>query len=99
MSIRTKFTLGMIFIFLIILVLLGFSAFYLNKLSKKTSAILKENYLSVVYAREMTEGISNVNRDFTTAFLENKKPDFETIFEMCRSEKWGEKSNFKKIGF
>lgn len=31
--------------------------------------------------------------------LENKKPDFETIFEMCRSEKWGEKSNFKKIGF
>jgi len=37
LSIRTKFTLGMVFIFIIILVLLGFSAFYLNKLSNKTN--------------------------------------------------------------
>jgi methyl-accepting chemotaxis protein len=74
-SIRTKFGVGMVFIFVIILVLLGFSAFYLNKLSNKTSAILEENYLSVVYAREMSEGLMNINQEITTSFLTNRNPD------------------------
>jgi methyl-accepting chemotaxis protein len=47
----------------------------MNKLSNKTSAILKENYLSVVYAREMSEGIMNINQEITTCFLTNRKPD------------------------
>jgi len=79
LSIRTKFTLGMVFIFIIILVLLGFSAFYLNKLSNKTSAILKENYLSVVYAREMSEGLLNINQEITTGYLLNKNLDSQII--------------------
>jgi len=79
MSIRTKFTLGMVFIFIIILVLLGFSAFYLNKLSNKTSAILKENYLSVVYAREMSEGLMNINLEITTGFLMSRNLDSQFI--------------------
>lgn len=79
LSIRTKFTVGMVFIFIIILVLLGFSAFYLNKLSNKTSAILKENYLSVVYAREMTEGLMNINQEITTGFLQNRNLDSQFI--------------------
>jgi len=79
LSIRTKFGVGMVFIFLIILVLLGFSAFYLNKLSNKTSAILKENYLSVVYAREMSEGLMNINQEITTGFLQNRKLDSQII--------------------
>ena len=74
-SIRTRFTLGMIFLFIIILVLSVFSGYYLNKLSTKTSAILKENYLSVVYAREMSEGIMAINQEITTGFLTNKKAD------------------------
>ena len=79
LSIRTKFTLGMVFIFVIILTLLGFSAFYLNKMSNKTSAILKENYLSVVYAREMTDGLMNINLEITTGFLANRNPDSQVI--------------------
>ena len=79
LSIRTKFALGMIFIFLIIMVLLGFSAFYLNKLSNKTSAILKENYLSVVYAREMNEGLVNINQEISTSFLMNRILDSQII--------------------
>jgi methyl-accepting chemotaxis protein len=74
-SIRTRFTLGMIFLFLIILVLSVFSGYYLNKLSTKTSAILKENYLSVVYAREMSEGIMNINQEITTAYLMKRNSD------------------------
>jgi K+-transporting ATPase ATPase C chain len=61
--------IGMIFLFIIILVLSVFSGYYINKLSNKTSAILKENYLSVVYAREMSEGMININHEITTSFL------------------------------
>ena len=74
-SIRTRFTLGMIFLFIIISVLSVFSGYYLNKLSNKTSAILKENYLSVVYARDMAEGIMNINQEITTSFLTKRNPD------------------------
>jgi methyl-accepting chemotaxis protein len=78
-SIRTRFVLGMIFLFVIILVLSVFSGYYMNKLSNKTSAILKENYLSVVYAREMMEGITNINKEITTSFLRKSKPDSTLI--------------------
>lgn len=74
-SIRTRFTLGMIFLFIIISVLAVFSGYYLNKLSNKTSAILKENYLSVVYAREMSEGLMNINQEITTSYFTKKNPD------------------------
>ncbi len=73
--IRTRFTLGMIFLFLIILVLSVFSGYYLNQLSSKTSAILKENYISVVYARDLAEGLSDINQEITTASLTKRKPD------------------------
>lgn len=79
LSIRTKFALGMVFIFVIILVLMGFSAFYLNKLSNKTGAILKENFVSVVYSREMSEGLMNVNQEIATSFLEAKSVDKQFI--------------------
>jgi two-component system, NtrC family, sensor histidine kinase KinB len=74
-SIRTRFTLGMIFLFMIILVLSVFSGYYLNKLSDKTSAILKENYLSVVYARDMSDGMTNINQEIATAFLTSRNSD------------------------
>jgi methyl-accepting chemotaxis protein len=67
--------MGMIFLFIIISVLSVFSGYYLNKLSEKTSAILKENYLSVVYAREMSEGIMNINQEITSCFLTKRNPD------------------------
>jgi len=79
LSIRTKFAFGMVFIFIIVLVLLVFSGFYLNKLSNKTGAILKENYLSVVYAREMNAGLVNINQEITTSFLTNRNPDGQLI--------------------
>ena len=84
-SIRTRFTLGMIFLFIIISVLSVFSGYYLNKLSDKTSAILKENFLSVVYAREMSEGIMNINQGITTSFLTNLNSDTTKIANELRS--------------
>ena len=60
-SIRSKFSTGMVFL-LIILALSVYSAYYMNKASNETSTILKENYLSVVYARDMTEGLTKMNQ-------------------------------------
>lgn len=77
-SIRTKFNLGIIVLFLIIMILLVFSAFNLKKMSNKTNLILSENHYSVVYAREMSEGLTNLNQELTLSFLLNKRPD--TIF-------------------
>ena len=84
-SIRTRFMLGMIFLFLIILILSVFSGYYMNKLSNKTDAILKENYLSVVYAREMSEGIMNINQELTTCFLTKRNPDSLKISKYLNS--------------
>jgi len=91
----------MVFIFVIILILLGFSAFYLNKLSNKTSAILKENYLSVGYAREMTDGISKINQEMTTAFLEKRNPEKAMIAHQLEGIDQSlqlEKGNFTEVG-
>jgi two-component system, NtrC family, sensor histidine kinase KinB len=74
-SVRRRITFGMIFLFLIILVLSVFSGYYMNKLSGKTSAILKENYLSVVYARDMSESLMNMDRELTTSYLKKVTPD------------------------
>ena len=53
-SIRTKFTLGILFFFVIISVLFVFSAVFMNRMSKKTGAILTENHTSVTYALNMS---------------------------------------------
>jgi NtrC-family two-component system sensor histidine kinase KinB len=74
-SVRRRITFGMIFLFVIILVLSVFSGYYMNKLSGKTSAILKENYLSVVYARDMTQGIMNIDKELTLSILKKIPPD------------------------
>jgi hypothetical protein len=100
-SIRTKFTIGIIFFFVIILVLSIFSAFYLNRLSKKTGAILKENHLSVIYSRDMSESLMNINQEITSGFLMNKNPDNELIkkeVDLFRKSLRLEKSNITEPG-
>jgi nitrogen fixation/metabolism regulation signal transduction histidine kinase len=75
-SIRsTRFTMGMVLFLVIILLLSISSAFYLNRLSGKTSAILKENHYSVVYAQDMSEDLTNINQGIINSFLTNKNPD------------------------
>jgi two-component system, NtrC family, sensor histidine kinase KinB len=80
-SIRIKFNIGILFFFVIITVLSVFSAFYLNKLSNKTNAILQENHNSVVYARKMSESTMNVNQEVINSYLVHKIPDSTLIME------------------
>jgi nitrogen fixation/metabolism regulation signal transduction histidine kinase len=91
----------MIFLFIIISVLAVFSGYYLNKLSDKTSAILKENYLSVVYAREMSEGLMNINQEITTCFLTKRIPDSLKVakeLKQINQSLQSEKNNFTEPG-
>lgn len=100
-SIRTKISIGLTFLFLIILVLSVFSAYYLNRLSKKTDAILKENYLSVVYAREMSESLTGIYQEILNGYLMNKKPDSVFITKeliLCQKILESEKNNITETG-
>lgn len=92
-SIRSKFSTGMIFLF-IILALSIFSAYYMNKVSNETGAILKENYLSVVYARDMAEGLTKMNQEITRSFIMNEnshnlilKNELKVVGNSFQSEK------------
>lgn len=81
-SIRSKrFTMGMVLFLVIILLLSITSAFYLNRLSNKTNAILKENHYSVVYAQDMSENLTKVNQGVSTCLLTNQSPDNQSISE------------------
>jgi two-component system, NtrC family, sensor histidine kinase KinB len=101
-SIRnTRFTLGIVLFLFIILLLSVLSGFYLNRLSKKTSAILKENHYSVVYARNMAEELTNINQAIINCFLTNKNPDTSTInreFKSFDESLQLEKNNITEVG-
>ena len=100
-SIRTKFAFGMIFLFIIILVLSVFSSVYMTRLSKKTSSILKENYLSLFYARNMSDGIMSINQEITTSFLIKKNSDktfIESELRLIESSLKLEKNNITEPG-
>ena len=89
-------------LFIVIILLLSISsAYYLNKLSRKTSTILKENHYSVVYAREMSEKLININQGIVNSFLTNKIPDTSTIYRefiLFNKSLEQEKKNITEIG-
>lgn len=53
MSIKNKLRIGIGFLFLMALLCSGLAAYYLNRLSVDSKAILKDNYRSLVYAKNM----------------------------------------------
>ena len=100
-SIRTKFSLGIVFFFVIIAILFIFSALKLTSLSKKTGAILKENYISVVCAREMSDALTNINQEITRSFIQNKKLNSTYITDMLSAFDKSlllEKNNITEVG-
>jgi two-component system, NtrC family, sensor histidine kinase KinB len=100
-SIRTKFTLVLLFFFVIILALSILSALQLSRLSKKTSAILRENHVSVVYAREMSKELTNINQEITRSFILKKFPDSAVIHEslsLFDKSLRSEKNNITEVG-
>jgi methyl-accepting chemotaxis protein len=71
--------MGMVLFLGIILLLSVSSAYYLNRLSDKTNAILKENHFSVVYARNMSESLTKINQQIISCLLTDKQPDASVL--------------------
>jgi len=61
MKLKTKLSLGIGFLFAIIFTLIVFCMFYIGKISNDSENILKDNYNSVMYAKNMSSSIDVMN--------------------------------------
>jgi hypothetical protein len=90
MTIKTKLSLGLGFLFLIIFVLTGFCSYYVGKSAREADNILKDNYNSIVYSRNMISALDDmINSTTSTLFnpIDSRtKSDYYTpLFESGRS--------------
>ncbi len=63
MKIKTKLTLGVGLLFVLIVVLAAIGVQQINKLSNDSRKILEDNYLSLEYSRQMLNEIGNLSSD------------------------------------
>lgn len=100
-SIRKKFIYGIFFFLFIIVALLSLSAYNISKLSTKTEAIFSENQVSVIYARDMAEGLSAINQEVVNCFIGKSFPNLAFIDKKLNSVNKSiqlEKSNITELG-
>jgi hypothetical protein len=60
MKLKVKLSLGLGFLFFIIFAMAFFCSYYVNKLSRDAEAILKDNYDSLVYSRNMISALEDM---------------------------------------
>jgi hypothetical protein len=66
MLLKTKLSLGLGFLFLIIFILAGFCSYYVQILAKESDNILKNNYNSIVYSRNMLSGLDDMKTSISS---------------------------------
>jgi len=66
MILKTKLSLGLAFLFLIIFIVVGFSSYYVGRLGQEADNILKDNYNSLVYARNMLAGLDDMRNSVSS---------------------------------
>ncbi len=88
MRIKTKLTLSVGLLFLLILILALIGARQVNALASDTENILKANYNTLDYARNMLKSLDDLNVENNAArvFEENLKKQNENITEVGESE-------------
>ncbi|RAJ01643.1 signal transduction histidine kinase [Chitinophaga skermanii] len=57
LRLKTKITLGVLFLFAMLMVVSVLGFYYLNMMSKNTKEILKDNYESIEYAKNITQSL------------------------------------------
>lgn len=88
MTVKTKLSLGLGFLFAVILLLGGLGSYYLYTLAHDSKQIIRDNYESLVYAKNMTKALDEMQIDRTSSiksFEENLKLQEQNITE--REEK------------
>ena len=91
MTLKKKLTLGLGFLFLIILSLAVFYSFYLGRLSQDAENILKDNYKSLVFSQRMTSALEEMRTAVTSVLFnppaEGKTSDYyPKLFEAAKVE-------------
>ena len=69
MILKTKLTLGLGFLFLIIFTLGAFCSYYVGSLGQEANNILKDNYYSIVYAKNMLSALDDMKTSVAAATL------------------------------
>lgn len=91
MVVKKKLSLGLGFLFFIIFVLAIFCSYYIGKLSQDANNILKDNYNSLVYSKNMISSLEDLRTAVSSIIFsqtENKKTSdyFGHLFEKGRTE-------------
>jgi hypothetical protein len=74
MNLKTKLSWGLGFLFFIIFTLVGFCSYYVGKLSLESENILKANYNSIVYAKNMLSGLDDMKTSIISIMYNTNKP-------------------------
>ena len=83
MTLKSKISFSLVFLFSIILVLGGLAAFYLNRLSDDSKAILTDNYISLEFVSNMQKALNTLtDPDALTDFEANLKKEEANITEV-----------------
>ena len=77
MTLKRKLTMGLGFLFLIIFVLVIFYSYHLGRLSQDAENILKDNYKSLVYSKNMISALEDM-RTAIGSIVFNPAGDQET---------------------
>lgn len=61
MNVKTKIRLGLIFLLAIIIMLAGAGSYYVNKLADESKDMLKDNYNTLQYTKNMVQALDDKN--------------------------------------
>ncbi len=89
MTLKTKLSLGLGFLFMIILALVVFSSIYIGKLAQESSNILKDNYDSLVYSKNMFYSLDDMTASISSILnsKDNKLTEYYLrLFETGKAE-------------
>jgi len=67
MALKTKLILGLAFLFLVIFSLVTICSYYVGRLGGESENILKDNYASIVYAKDMLAGLDDIRTAVTSS--------------------------------
>jgi NtrC-family two-component system sensor histidine kinase KinB len=86
MKIKTKLTLGVGLLFLLIMLLGIVSISYMYQLKSDTKNVLTDNYLSLEYSRNMLHSLENESAESLQRFESNLQNQVENITEIYEKE-------------
>ena len=83
MKLKTKLSLGLSFLFVVILTFGILAIFYINRLSNDSKLVLKNNHESLVYGNQMLKNLEDIpyKKSAATSFEENLKKQEANITE------------------